>query len=82
MSRAFDADARERELRAQAESWDTSAPKPAEPGDIPVAGDWNGDGKDAVGVYRPSTGQFVLETSLGGTTTTTTERRKREREAS
>ncbi|MEP7286022.1 MAG: choice-of-anchor Q domain-containing protein [Chloroflexota bacterium] len=28
--------------------------------DIPIAGDWNGDGIDTVGVYRPSTGQFLL----------------------
>lgn len=33
---AFDPSAREAELVAQANSWDTSAPVPAEPGDIPV----------------------------------------------
>lgn len=42
------------------------------PGDHPVAGDWDGDGVDAVGAYRPSTGQFVLEKTLGGSTTTIT----------
>ncbi|MEP7289806.1 MAG: hypothetical protein ABI947_28995 [Chloroflexota bacterium] len=31
--------------------------------DLPVAGDWNGDGIDTVGVYRPSTGQFLLRDS-------------------
>jgi isopenicillin N synthase-like dioxygenase len=36
VSDSFDADARERELRDEAESWDTGAPVPAEPGDIPV----------------------------------------------
>ncbi|MEP7289541.1 MAG: hypothetical protein ABI947_27650 [Chloroflexota bacterium] len=31
--------------------------------DLPVAGDWNGDGIDTVGVYRPSTGQYFLSNS-------------------
>ena len=34
-----------------------------QPGDQPVAGDWNGDGIDTIGVYRPSTGQFLLRNS-------------------
>ncbi len=29
-------------------------------GDIPVVGDWNGDGIDSIGVFRPSTGRFLL----------------------
>ena len=29
-------------------------------GDIPVAGDWNGDGIDDAGVFRPAAGQFLL----------------------
>src|SRR5205823_1241536 len=29
-------------------------------GDQPLAGDWNGDGIVDVGVFRPSTGQFLL----------------------
>jgi hypothetical protein len=29
-----------------------------EPGDLPLAGDWNGDGLDTVGFYRPSTTTF------------------------
>ena len=29
-------------------------------GDIPIIGDWLGDGKDHVGVYRPSEGKFYL----------------------
>ena len=32
----FDANAKERALQAEASSWDTSSPVPAEPGDIPV----------------------------------------------
>ncbi|GJM36963.1 MAG: 2OG-Fe(II) oxygenase [Acidimicrobiales bacterium] len=36
MTDSFDPAAREQELREQAESWDTSTPVPAEPGDIPV----------------------------------------------
>lgn len=31
-----------------------------ETGDQALAGDWNGDGLDDVGVYRPSTAQFLL----------------------
>ncbi|MEP7287232.1 MAG: SBBP repeat-containing protein [Chloroflexota bacterium] len=33
------------------------------PTDLPIAGDWNGDGIDTVGIYRPSTGQFSLRNS-------------------
>ena len=29
-------------------------------GDLPVAGDWNGDGLATVGVYRPGEGKFYL----------------------
>lgn len=32
--------------------------------DIPIAGDWDGDGIDTVGLYRPSTGFFYLWDSL------------------
>jgi glucose/arabinose dehydrogenase len=32
-------------------------------GDIPVVGDWNGDGVDTIGVYRPSTNAFLLRNS-------------------
>ncbi|MFQ3581483.1 MAG: DUF4394 domain-containing protein [Chloracidobacterium sp.] len=31
------------------------------PGDIPIAGDWDGDGVDTIGVFRPSTAQFLLK---------------------
>jgi hypothetical protein len=33
------------------------------PGDKLVAGDWDGDGDDTVGVYRPSNGVFYLRNS-------------------
>jgi hypothetical protein len=29
-------------------------------GDVPIAGDWNADGIDDVGVYQPSTATFIL----------------------
>jgi serine protease len=34
-----------------------------DPSDIPLAGDWDGDGVDTSGVYRPSTAQFFLRNS-------------------
>ncbi len=40
-------------------------------GDIPVCGDWNGDGIDTVGVYRPGESRFYLTdnfTSYGAST--------------
>lgn len=33
------------------------------PGDLPVCGDWNGDGTQTIGVYRPSTSTFYLTES-------------------
>ncbi len=30
-------------------------------GDVPIKGDWNNDGTDTIGVYRPSTGDFFLK---------------------
>ncbi|MFB6807078.1 hypothetical protein, partial [Streptomyces sp. NPDC056387] len=29
------------------------------PGDTPIKGDWNGDGTDKIGVYRPATSDFM-----------------------
>jgi hypothetical protein len=31
------------------------------PEDLPVVGDWNGNGKDKIGVFRPSTGEWLLD---------------------
>ncbi|HJU54672.1 MAG TPA: hypothetical protein VJ715_08880 [Pyrinomonadaceae bacterium] len=33
------------------------------PGDLAIVGDWNGDGIDTPGVFRPSTGQFLITNS-------------------
>lgn len=30
-------------------------------GDWPLVGDWNGDGRDDVGVYRPTAGKWILD---------------------
>jgi hypothetical protein len=35
-------------------------------GDIPVVGDWNGDGKAKCGIYRASTGQWFLDSNDSG----------------
>ena len=34
--------------------------------DIPVAGDWTGDGHAKVGIYRPTTGQWFLDANNNG----------------
>jgi hypothetical protein len=36
------------------------------PGDVPIVGDFNGDGVDTIGVHRPSNGQVYLKDSLSG----------------
>jgi Matrixin len=42
-------------------------------GDRPVAGDWNGDWVDTIGIWRPSTSTFVLaDDFMEGSTTTNT----------
>jgi hypothetical protein len=41
-----------------------------QPGDVPIVGDWNGDGHDHIGVFRTApdgiTGQFILDTDGNG----------------
>jgi hypothetical protein len=43
---------------------------PPDAGWIPIVGDWNGDGKDSIGLYNPSQSKFFLRntTSLQGPT--------------
>ena len=35
-------------------------------GDIPITGDWTGDGHAKAGIYRPSNGLFILDTNGNG----------------
>ncbi len=41
-----------------------------DPSDLPVVGDWDGDGIDTLGVYRVSEGRFYLSNSNVGPTST------------
>jgi hypothetical protein len=43
-----------------------TGPGGAQPGDIPVVGDWTGDGHAKVGIYRSSTGQWFLDANNDG----------------
>lgn len=36
------------------------------PGDLPIIGDWNGDGDDNIGVYRPTQRKFILDFDESG----------------
>ena len=36
------------------------------PGDVPVAGDWDGDGRDTIGIFRPNGGLFFLDVNKPG----------------
>jgi hypothetical protein len=47
-------------------AWDNAA------GDLPVAGDWNGDGRTETGAYRPGSG-FYLKMDNGSTWTPSTD---------
>ena len=35
-------------------------------GDLPVAGDWDGDGRDEIGIYRPSTHTWMFDFNMDG----------------
>ncbi|MGH2603528.1 MAG: hypothetical protein ACRDJ9_29605, partial [Dehalococcoidia bacterium] len=35
------------------------------PGDRFVVGDWDGDGRDSFGIFRPSEGTFYLSNTVG-----------------
>lgn len=41
-------------------------------GDLPVTGDWNADGFDTIGVFRPGAGQFLLNNDQLSTLTVAT----------
>jgi hypothetical protein len=43
-----------------------------QPGDLPVTGDWNADGFDTIGVFRPGAGQFFLNNDQLSTLTVPT----------
>ncbi|MEO3747882.1 VCBS repeat-containing protein, partial [Plantactinospora sp. B5E13] len=47
--------------------WDATAPRLE---DIPISGDWNGDGTDTVGVFRPSNSTWYLRDTNSGDATT------------
>lgn len=36
-------------------------------GDLPITGDWDGDGVSTIGLFRPSTGQFFLHNRIEST---------------
>ncbi|MGH7768317.1 MAG: hypothetical protein ACREQP_12740 [Candidatus Binatia bacterium] len=38
-------------------------------GDLPVAGDWDGEGQTKIGIFRPSTGEWLLDSGDAGDTT-------------
>ena len=44
----------------------TCTPSAAFPGDIPITGDWNGDGRTKIGIYRSSNGLWILDTNGNG----------------
>jgi len=37
-----------------------------QPGDLPVAGDWNATGTANIGVFRPNTGEWLLDLNGNG----------------
>ena len=68
----FDAAAKEAELQAEASTWDTSAPVPAEPGDIPVidVSGWLGSDdpdalRDAAAILRDASEQVGFYQLVG-----------------
>jgi serine protease len=49
-------------------------PDSADPSDVPIAGDWNGDGTDEIGIWRGSNRYFYLDTNGNGILNIATER--------
>ena len=39
---------------------------PSDNGDLPVSGDWNGTGTSNIGIFRPSTGEWFLDSNGDG----------------
>ncbi|SCF36996.1 FG-GAP repeat domain-containing protein [Micromonospora carbonacea] len=50
-------------------SWWSGGQVPPEPEDVPVSGDWDNDGVDTVGVFRPSNSTWYLRNTNSGAAT-------------
>jgi hypothetical protein len=45
---------------------DTCIDSFGQPGDLPVVGDWDGTGVFKIGLFRPSTGEWLLDLNGNG----------------